>query len=221
MNDNEKNLSLKLSQYEMLDKTLRDIIEKNRDTSAIDDILRGIKETIEDITSIRETMENEKLDAIPRRKRTKRTSNESVKYVQQDLFSLDASEFGIDDKIVKEVWEQSNAKEMAMRVYDVCVNYGGGLISLQSILEASCADNGMSGNIRLKTFDIEGNLLYCKTYIGCRVAAVSPENPFIKPDEEEIHNKNRILFVSFKYDSVEYYYGDEEDTEEEIVEWHD
>ena len=92
MNDNEKNLSLKLSQYEMLDKTLRDIIEKNRDTSAIDDILRGIKETIEDITSIRETMENEKLDAIPRRKRTKRTSDESVKYVQQDLFSLDASE---------------------------------------------------------------------------------------------------------------------------------
>lgn len=203
----DRNIGLKISQYEMLSKTLNDIVEHDRDTDSVDDILQGMKETIKEIYDMRKS--SLPYFRIPRRKRC--SSNVSsvgdIKVACRGKFSVDGKNvFGISDDIVDGVWEDTIVEDGVSRnrvsfiVKDACVDFGNGYIPIVYLLERF-KETKDAGDITLVAYDQEENELYRKTYKDCEVSVVYSDAIFSRDVDGE-----RTFSVIFEYKEHEYSY---------------
>lgn len=218
--DFEKNIELKVSQYEMLSKTLDDMVKRDRDTDAVDDVIRSMRDTIEEISEMRKCLkENEAKRCIPVRKRNKCNSSpkEDYKYVDSSKFEVEASYFGITNIVVDKVFEheykcngnESN-KKFSMDIKDVCVDYGGGYAPLCHLLEESMKigiEEGAKGDVTLTVFDSDGEVLYTKTFVGCMVDSLYIDGSLNRSYD---CGSCRYIRVTFSYDAEKYTYGKQE-----------
>lgn len=203
----DRNIDLKMSQYEMLSKTLNDIVENDRDTDSVDDILQGMKETIKEIYDMRKG--NVAYNRIPKRifKRKRRSSVGDIKVACKGKFSVDGENvFGISDDIVDGVWEDTIVEDGVSRnrvsfiVKDACVDFGNGYVPIVYLLE-KFKEFKEVGDITLVAYDQEGNELYRKTYKDCEVSVVCSDAIFSRNIEGE-----RTFSVIFEYKDHEYSY---------------